>query len=360
MKPRALLLSGYNAISQATWADFVQAHCSNYDWQVLALPPRYFSWRMRGAPLSFAALEESALHESYDLIVATSSVDLATVQSIYPQLRNVFSILYFHENQFAYPASQQPQSVVDWQMVSLYSALRADKILFNSPYNQHSFLNGLRQLLKKLPDLVPSYLVENIAAKSSILPVPIPTVVKTERPMNEPWTLLWNHRWEWDKQPELLLTFLKKLQQSDLGFQLIITGQKFRRIPEAMSTLQSTFKKELRHFGFVESRADYEALLQQSDIVVSTANHEFQGIAVMEAVANGAIPLLPNALSYPDFFNPAYLFEVSESHDQTAQAMINKLLSWKVNGLPTVPDIAAYSETNLVNQYRRELKVPRP
>ena len=51
-------------------------------------------------------------------------------------------------------------------------------------------------------------------------------------------------------------------------------------------------------FGFAPLR-DYRRLLLASDIVVSTALQEFFGISVMEAVAAGAFPVLPDRLSYP-------------------------------------------------------------
>ena len=40
--------------------------------------------------------------------------------------------------------------------------------------------------------------------------------------------------------------------------------------------------------------------LQQTDVFVSTARHEFFGISVVEAIAAGAYPLVPRSLAYPD------------------------------------------------------------
>ncbi len=52
----------------------------------------------------------------------------------------------------------------------------------------------------------------------------------------------------------------------------------------------------------MENKREYQALLQQSNVVLSTALHDFQGIAVLEGVAAGCIPVVPNRLAYPELF----------------------------------------------------------
>jgi hypothetical protein len=50
-------------------------------------------------------------------------VDLATLRGLIPDLAQIPSVLYFHENQFAYPAGQQRKENVEPVLVPLYSAL---------------------------------------------------------------------------------------------------------------------------------------------------------------------------------------------------------------------------------------------
>ena len=50
----------------------------------------------------------------------------------------------------------------------------------------------------------------------------------------------------------------------------------------------------------------YVEALSRADVVVSTAFHEFFGVAVVEAIAAGAFPILPNRLSYPELIPSAY------------------------------------------------------
>ncbi|MDH4280617.1 MAG: hypothetical protein OEW83_21340, partial [Acidimicrobiia bacterium] len=54
------------------------------------------------------------------------------------------------------------------------------------------------------------------------------------------------------------------------------------------------------------TRSEYLAALHRCDLVVSCARHEFFGVAVVEAVASGCVPLLPNDLSYPELIRPPW------------------------------------------------------
>ena len=121
--------------------------------------------------------------------------------------------------------------------------------------------------------------------------------------------IIWNHRWEHDKNPKLFFKTLFELDEQGFDFKLIILGQAFRRKPLIFSEAQSKLPHKIIHCGYVESRDEYARLLTMGDIVVSTAKHEFYGISVIEAVRAGCYPLLPNSLSYPELFPAQYLYE---------------------------------------------------
>ena len=144
-----------------------------WQWQILSLPPRHFSWRVRGNPLFWSIAERATLEQNYDALLATSMVDLATLRGLVPKLSQIPSILYFHENQFDYPQQSKGHGLLEAQMVSLYSAMAADVLAFNSAYNRTGFLQGCSALLSKFPDKVPAGLVASLEQKSRVLPVPL-------------------------------------------------------------------------------------------------------------------------------------------------------------------------------------------
>jgi hypothetical protein len=173
---KILLLSPYDIASHRYWWQGLTAQLAEHQWTVLTLPPRYFSWRMRGNSLSWAFSKRNELRQHYDLIIACAMTDLSSLRGFVPELANTPSIVYCHENQFAFPQSEQQQGSVELQMVQLYSFLCANKVVFNSQFNQRSFFEGAEKLLKKLPDEVPANLLAGLQGKSTVIPVPLTNI----------------------------------------------------------------------------------------------------------------------------------------------------------------------------------------
>ena len=169
---KVLLLSAYAAQSHRHWAASLQRLLADWDWEVLELPPRHFSWAVRGNPLFWSQARAGILGKPRDLVVATSMVDLATLRGLVPGLAQIPAVLYFHENQFAYPPGKHRHGLLEAQMVSLYGALAARRVLFNSAYNRDSFLAGVDDLLRRLPDRVPAGVVQALRERAAVLPVP--------------------------------------------------------------------------------------------------------------------------------------------------------------------------------------------
>jgi glycosyltransferase involved in cell wall biosynthesis len=77
-------------------------------------------------------------------------------------------------------------------------------------------------------------------------------------------------------------------------------GQSFRQTPDTFRLIQQDLAEQIDQWGYLESHEQYLKALQQTDIFVSTASHEFFGISVVEAIAAGAMPLVPRRLAYPE------------------------------------------------------------
>lgn len=320
-KPRILLLSAYDAGSHQRWREQLVASQPDYQWDVLALPPRYFRWRIRGNALTW--LNEPIINKPFDLLIATSMVDLAALKGIQPHLAHTPSLLYMHENQFAYPDSGQQHVSAEPQMVNLFSSIAADRVAFNSAWNRDSFLDGARDFLNQMPDGVPEGLIGDLREKSDVLPVPIEDhlfvsparTLQTDCPH-----LLWNHRWEYDKGPDRLLLLLDALTDMGQDFRLSVVGEQFRNSPASFDQIRQRHGNRIFHWGFLPDREGYDRLLATADLVVSTALHDFQGLSVLEAMASGCVALTPNRLAYPEYV-PANQRYASYENDPLAEAL---------------------------------------
>lgn len=339
--PEAWLLSAYAADSHRRWADWLIASQAQFSWRRFELPGRHFRWRIRGNPLSWL---DSLPARPPALIVATSMVDLATLKGLWPRLSSVPTIYYFHENQFAYPASRRQFASVDPQMVQLYGSLASTSAVFNSAYNRDTFLDGVDALLGRLPDALPVHLVDRLAKKSSVCPVPVRPIASD--PTRDPRLIVWNHRWEYDKGPELFADALLQLGETGVEFRLALLGKRPDAVPEALQRLRTGMAERIVADGRLE-RLAYERLLGRAGIVVSTANHEFQGLSVLEAVSAGARPLVPDQLCYREQYPGCYRYPAGD-----IQALTARLADWLSRGLPPEVDVSTWYPDALAQPWR--------
>jgi glycosyltransferase involved in cell wall biosynthesis len=114
---------------------------------------------------------------------------------------------------------------------------------------------------------------------------------------------VWPHRWEHDKGPDELLA-LAETHTETLNLRWTILGQQFRETPQALERFRQRFADRIDHVGYAESRDDYWQRVAACDWVLSTADHEFFGIAVVEALLAGCLPWLPERLSYTELLPP--------------------------------------------------------
>lgn len=301
------LLEPFFTGSHQSWAEGFKAK-SRHEITILSLPGKHWKWRMHGGAISLAK-QYFELKDRPDLILASDMLDLSTFLALTKSTTvGIPTAIYFHENQLSYPWSMTDMDVrkqrdFHYGFMNWTSILSADKAFFNSAYNHDSFFKEVSVMLKAMPDNRELQLIELAQSNSSVLPLGIAlsdlSIEVSKKDLSKP-IILWNHRWEYDKNPMDFFNAIKHLQMQSIDFGLIVCGEGFEDQPEAFSKIQSEFSHELIHFGFAESRAEYKALLHQANIIPVTSQQEFFGQSVMEAMAAGCFPLLPDRLAYPN------------------------------------------------------------
>lgn len=339
------LLSAYRSDSHAAWIDWLRSQFDEFDWQVLELPGRHFAWRIRSNPLSWL---DRLPEKTPDLVLATSMVDLATLKGLNPGLAGVPCWYYFHENQFAYPVSNRQVHSVEPKMIQLYGALAADRLLFNSAYNRNSFLDGMEPFLQNMPDEVPTGLPARLEPKCRILPVPVAPVAPG--PERDRRLIVWNHRWEYDKLPEVFADAMIELARIGHDFRLALLGKRLRQAPEPLARLRQHLSDRIIADGKLPD-ARYRQLLGRAGIAVSTAAHEFQGISMLEATSAGACPLVPDALCYREQYPAENRYRPGNTGE-----LVTTLQQWLVDGPPPVPDISPWLGADLLPRWRKTLE----
>ncbi|MFK7999084.1 MAG: DUF3524 domain-containing protein [Polyangiales bacterium] len=307
---RILLLSPFHGGSHGAWAAGLSAH-SAHEFLTLTLPDSHWHWRMLGGAADLAE-KALALPGEYkpDLILATSMLDLATFSALTRRrFAGVAQVLYMHENQLTYPVTAKGSRSHAAGMTQWKAMLCADHVFFNSVYHRDSLFAALPDFVSAAPDFDHARFVCDVRAKSSVLHVGVDVDISPGLSENDgPPLILWNQRWRHDKNPEAMLHALAELHERSLGetdfdFRVAICGGRPNpRIP-LFEEVRALLGPKVVHFGWA-SETEYAALVRRADIVLSTARHEFFGIAVMEALRGGAMGVLPNRLAYPELLEP--------------------------------------------------------
>jgi hypothetical protein len=136
--------------------------------------------------------------------------------------------------------------------------------------------------------------------------------------------VIWPHRYNDDKQPEIA----EDLAQD---FDMLITQ-----------------KQNL-------SKADYYAELGRCQIIFSCALHENLGISVMEATLSGAIPVLPDRCSYSEMYLPEFKYPSAWTQNytmyETHRADLVAFIRERLDNPDRYAEALAQQQTILKNGY---------
>lgn len=307
---KILLLEPFFTGSHASWAS-EYVNCSRHQVEILSLPGKHWKWRMHGGAVALAGrfLESSSRP---DLILATDMLDLTTFLALTrSKTASCKTAIYFHENQLTYPWSPNDKDNaigrdMHYAFINYSSALAADAVFFNSFYHMNSFMAELPSFLRSMPDKREWRTIEAIGKKSSVLSLGMDlrqfddSRQNLGRSTENVPLVLWNHRWEYDKNPEAFFAILDRVAANGVDFQLAIVGERFSNVPAIFDIARERMGNRIVQYGFVESFAEYAYWLWKADILPVTSRHDFFGASVVQAIYCGCCPLLPKRLAYPE------------------------------------------------------------
>ena len=165
--------------------------------------------------------------------------------------------------------------------------------------------------------------------------------------------VLWNQRWEYDKNPDSFFRLMNRLDDAGFSFRLILAGEHFEVLPVEFERAFERYAERILHYGYAEDFAEYSRLLHRADIVISTSIHEFFGIAMLEAIYCGCHPLLPERLSYPELIpdslhRPLLHAPILYKDDEDLFSAMTRILRGDERPLPlsTLKDIPKHLEWN--------------
>ncbi len=304
------LIEPFHTGSHAAWAE-EYARYSRHEIVLLTMEGRHWKWRMHGGAVTLARRFMAQVGK-VDLLLASDMLDLTTFLALTrDKTAGLPTALYCHENQLSYPWSPDDADPAlkrdaHYAFINYASALSADAVLFNSGYHRDAFLGQLPEFLKSFPDQKELESLPPLAAKCSVLPLgldlqrfeqyrPVPREVAGGPPL-----ILWNHRWEYDKNPEGFFGALYRLQEEGLAFEVAVLGETYRKCPPVFTEARQRLGERIVQFGYVEDFADYARWLWRADLLPVHSHHDFFGASVVQAIYCGCTPLLPRRLAYPE------------------------------------------------------------
>jgi glycosyltransferase involved in cell wall biosynthesis len=320
MMRRILILEPYYGGSHKLFLNGLQKTVEA-EYVLLTLPARKWKMRMQLSALWFIQEIKKIPEEKriFDTVLCSTFVDVAVLRSLLIQVSGwnggARVVTYYHENQFVYPGQTADPTIRQFTAINFSTALASDFCAFNSSYNLESFLSAITSSLKKATDMELSGCVDEIRKKSMVLYpgmdyscIDKVALTNQKKKTDGPPVIVWNHRWEHDKGPELFFDALYFLQKKGVDFRLVVMGESFVNRPGCFEEATVRLEKEIIHFGYAKNLEEYVGFLHQGDVIISTAKHEFFGISVLEGIRAGCYPLLPADLSYPELYDKQYLY----------------------------------------------------
>ena len=342
--------------------DFAQGLISHsqHSIDLITLPSRFWKWRMRGSALYF--LKKVTDLKGYDGLITSGLMSLSDFKGLTgPSCPP--ALVYFHENQLTYPLA--PGETIDYQFgfTDITTGLASQRILFNSHTHFDAFFAALPGFLKMMPEYRPLWVIDEIRSKAKVLypGCRFPYAEEVSHfPESGPPLIIWNHRWEFDKNPGDFFQALDAALDRGLDFRLALLGQNFQMVPKPFIAAKERFGAKIVQYGYVESREMYRQWLKRGSIVVSTATQENFGISIVEAIRHGCIPLLPYRLSYPEIipetFHNDFLYKDQKDLVEKLCAFISDRSGHRSALEKLSQEMGRFSWDRMITKYDEELR----
>ncbi len=305
LKYKFIFLEPFYGGSHKDFADGLIAE-SRHHIELVTMPARFWKWRMRGAALYFIKKIKSL--SDFQGLITTDLMSLSDFKAL-SESECPPALVYFHENQITYPLAPNEQMDFQFGFTDITTALAAEKILFNSHFHFNDFIKRLPGFINMMPEFHPKWVVDQIREKTNVLYPGCRFSAKQSclKKHDDPLPLIvWNHRWEFDKNPEDFFNALDKVLAKGYGFRLALLGENFQMVPKPFIAARERYEGRIERYGYVTSRGEYLEWLSRGAIVISTANQENFGISMVEAIRYGCLPLVPDRLSYPEIIPKEY------------------------------------------------------
>ncbi len=286
----------------------------NHQCHSIKLSAKKWRWRFLSSHFQLAEMvNNNFLNSPPEIIVCSSLMDTASFKGLLlPHFQKTAIITFFHENQMAYPINESAENRKDqiklrkytYPLVHLNQILGSDGLLFNSKYNHQSLFEGVEKFIRKMPDANPKKLIEKAKKKCFITGLGLKMNETISEPIpwdKRPMRILWNHRWEYDKNPNEFIKLFQNLVKKNKHLELDILGEdRSGEHTDTFLEFKDRFPGHIKTFGGLKEREDYINQLGKSRLLPVTSHHDFFGLSVVDAILNGVIPLLPRRLSYPE------------------------------------------------------------
>lgn len=288
--------------SHRAWAEGLARH-SRHHVRLVTHPGRFWRWRMQGAALTLATELTAAIEERPpDVLVVSGMVHAAALLGLARRaLGQVPVALYLHENQLTYPVPEGRADDLTYAMTNWLSMAAADVVAINSEHHRQQLFEALPRFLAAFPDLRHGRWLAEVEARSVVLPVGLDAArlaAARRRETAGPPVVVWNHRWDHDKDPDAMITAIDEVRAEGLELRVALTGGRPPTEPGALAELRQRWGRILVAEGDL-ARPDYEEVLLGARVALSTARHDYFGVAVAEAAASGAHPVAPAGCNYP-------------------------------------------------------------